>query len=44
MYVVHIELRIAATIQFKIHRQETKLTSSEPGTVHHVLTVTFLFF
>ena len=46
MYVVHIKLSTTATIQFEIHPrcQETKETSSQPDTVHHVLTVTLLFF
>jgi len=46
MYVVHIKLSIVAAIQFEIHPrcQETKETSSQPGTVHHVLTVTLVFF
>ena len=46
MYVVQIKLSIAATIQFEIHPryQERKYTSSQPGTVHHVLTVALVFF
>ena len=38
MYVV--------TTQFEIHPryQERKYTSSQPGTVHHVLTVALVFF
>ena len=46
MYAVNIKLTITATIQFEIHPrcQETKETSSQPGTVHHVLTVTLVFF
>jgi hypothetical protein len=46
MYVVPMKSSIAATIQFEVHPrcQETKETTSQPGTVHHVLTVTLLFF
>jgi len=39
-------IKLTARVQFEIHPRchETKLTSNEPGTVHHVLTVTLLFF